>query len=91
MPWVVIASDLHLIHFQHHTETWLTSASEERLPPEVSHKRDNRSYNPSTRFSQVIVHRLSLNEVKTLAFYAFAHLFKTYLPNTYCVPAQHRG
>lgn len=26
MPWVVIVSDLHLIHFQHHTGTWLSPA-----------------------------------------------------------------
>lgn len=38
MPWVVIASDLHLIHFQHHPGTWLTLASEEGLPPEVSYR-----------------------------------------------------
>lgn len=40
MPWVVIGSNLRLIHFQHHTGTWLTLASEEGLPPEVSCRID---------------------------------------------------
>lgn len=34
---------------------------------------------------------LFCNEIETLVFYAFAHLFNTYLLNTYRVPAQHYG
>lgn len=54
MPWVVIASDLHLIHFQHYAGTRLAQASLEGLPPQV------RLYSLNTGFSHVIGHRFTL-------------------------------
>ena len=93
MPWVVIASNVHVICFQHHPGTWLTLASEEGLPSEAS----CRGGTGCTIQAQDLLKRLCIdfhlfpNEINTLVFYASVHLFNTYLLNTFRVPAQHHG
>lgn len=85
VPWVVIANELHLIHFQHHAGKWGHGDIAHlsfwgRAATRCELQKRHRLCNLSTRVSQVVVHRFSLifNEIKTLVFYAFAHLFNTY-------------